>query len=256
VNLYPAIDILGGNAVRLVKGDFAAKKVYDENPLTAARRFTEAGARFLHVVDLDGAREGNPVNLAHLEGITSELSAAGLDVPVQYGGGLRSLDALDDALRAGAARVILGTAAFTSPDLLERALQKHGRERVMVSVDVRGGEVVIEGWTKAADVDVRDVFASLLERGVRELAYTNVDRDGMLDGLNLDNLVSVAQAAEHGHLVYSGGIGALSDLEHLAKLRSEHALDSLDGVIVGKALYEGRFTIEEARSALAGPPTG
>ena len=126
----------------------------------------------------------------------------------------------------------------------------------MVSVDVRGGKVVIEGWTKAADIDVRDVFASLIERGVRELAYTNVDRDGMLDGLNLDNLVSVAQAAEHGHLVYSGGIGELSDLEHLAELRSEHALNSLDGVIVGKALYEERFTIAEAHAALEGPPSG
>jgi phosphoribosylformimino-5-aminoimidazole carboxamide ribotide isomerase len=253
VKLYPAIDILGGNAVRLVKGDFAAKTVYDEDPLTAARRWTAAGARFLHVVDLDGAREGHPVNLVHLEGITSELSASGLDVPVQYGGGLRSLQALDEALRAGATRVILGTAAFTDQELLARALEKHGPERVMVSVDVRAGEVVIEGWTEAADVSVQEVFARLIGQGVQDLAYTNVDRDGMLDGLNLDNLVWVAKAAEHGHLIYSGGIGELSDLEHLAKLRSEHVLDSLDGVIVGKALYEGRFTIEQAHTALAGP---
>jgi phosphoribosylformimino-5-aminoimidazole carboxamide ribonucleotide (ProFAR) isomerase len=192
---------------------------------------------------------GEPVNLKHLRRI------AELGVPVQVGGGLRSLEALDDALEAGAARVILGTAAFTNPDLLERALEKHGPERVMVSVAVRGGEVVIEGWTKTADVDVREVFARLIERGVRELAYTNVDRDGMLDGLNLDNLVWAAKAAEYGQLIYSGGIGALDDLKHLAKLRSQHVLDSLDGVIVGKALYEERFTIEEAHAALAGPPT-
>jgi phosphoribosylformimino-5-aminoimidazole carboxamide ribotide isomerase len=245
VILYPAIDILDGSAVRLVKGDFDAKKIYDEDPLAAARGWVRAGASYLHVVDLDGAKTGAPVNLDHLRRIVGELG-----VPVQYGGGLRSAQAVSDALGAGAARVILGTAAFTDPDLLERALDQHGSERVMVSVDVRSGKVVIEGWTKAADVDVREVFARLIERGVRELAYTNVDRDGMLEGLNVEDLVWVAKAAEHGHLIYSGGIGALSDLEHLTKLRTEHVLDSLEGVIVGKALYERRFTVAEAQAAL------
>ncbi len=248
MKLYPAIDVLGGNAVRLVKGDFEAKKVYDEDPLSAARRWASEGARFLHVVDLDGAKTGRPVNLGQLERI------AGLGVPVQYGGGLRSLDALDDARAAGAERVVLGTAAFTDPTLLEGALERHGAERVVVSVDVRGGEVVVEGWTKAADVDLREVFAGLIERGVRELAYTSVDRDGMLEGVNVEDLVSVAKAAERGHLIYSGGIAALSDLEQLAALRAENVIDSLDGVIVGKALYEGRFTIGEAHAALADPP--
>jgi phosphoribosylformimino-5-aminoimidazole carboxamide ribotide isomerase len=247
VKLYPAIDILGGNAVRLIKGDFDAKKVYDEDPLSAARGWRDAGARFLHVVDLDGARAGEPVNLEHLRRITGEL-----DVPVQYGGGLRTSPTIAAALRAGAERVILGTAAFTDPDLLERALAEHGAERVMVSVDVRGGQVVVEGWTKAANVSVREVFAGLIGRGVTELAYTNVDRDGMLKGLNLDDVAGVAKAAERGHLTYSGGIGELSDLEALAKLRAEEHLDSLEGVIVGKALYERRFTIAQARAALAG----
>ncbi len=247
MRLYPAIDILGGNAVRLVKGDFDASTVYDEDPLSAARGWVEAGARFLHVVDLDGARTGEPVNLGHLRRI------AELDVPVQYGGGLRSLDALDQALDAGAARVILGTAAFTDPGLLERALERHGPERIVVSVDVRGGEVVIEGWTKTAEVGVGEVFAGLTGRGVRELAFTNVDRDGMLGGLNLDDLVWAARAAGQGRLIYSGGIGELGDLEHLAKLRAEAPLENLIGVIVGKALYERRFTIGQAQRALAGP---
>jgi phosphoribosylformimino-5-aminoimidazole carboxamide ribotide isomerase len=247
VKLYPAIDILGGNAVRLVKGDFDAKKVYDEDPLSAARGWVDEGARYLHVVDLDGAREGRPVNLEHLRRITSELG-----VPVQYGGGLRTPEAIAEALEEGAERVIVGTAAFTDPDLLERALQRHGPERVMVSVDVRAGEVAIEGWTKAADVRVREVFARLIDRGVRELAYTNVDRDGMLEGLNIDDLVWVAKAATDGHLIYSGGIAGLEDLEHMAKLRAEAHLENLDGVIVGKALYERRFTVAEAQAALAG----
>ena len=246
MNLYPAIDILGGSAVRLVKGDFDAKTVYDEDPLSAARSWVDGGARFLHVVDLDGAKSGEPVNLDHLRRIAS------LGVPVQYGGGLRSMDAVDRALEAGAERVILGTAAFTDAGLLERALESHGPERVVVSVDVRGGEVSVEGWTRAAGVGVGEVFAELIERGVRELAYTNVDRDGMLGGLNFEDLIWVAKAAEQGHLVYSGGIGHIEDLRHLAKLRQEAQLESLTGVIVGKALYEARFTIAQALEALAG----
>jgi phosphoribosylformimino-5-aminoimidazole carboxamide ribotide isomerase len=249
VRLYPAVDILGGRAVRLVKGDFEAKTVYEADPLAAARRWTEDGADYLHVVDLDGARTGEPVNLEHLERI-----AAGLRVPVQYGGGLRSLESIEGALSAGAARVILGTAAFKVPGLLEEALRRHDPERVLVSVDVRAGEVVIEGWTEAAGVSAREVFGRLIERGVRTLAYTNVDRDGMLDGPNLEDLIRVAKAAESGRLIYSGGIGTLADLEHLAKLRSERRLESLEGVIVGKALYEGRIQVEDAKRALAAPP--
>jgi phosphoribosylformimino-5-aminoimidazole carboxamide ribotide isomerase len=246
VRLYPAIDILGGSAVRLVKGDFAAKTVYDEDPLSAARGWTQAGAHHLHVVDLDGARSGEPVNLEHLARI------AALGVPVQYGGGLRSLEALDGALAAGAERVVIGTAALTDPGLLERALERHGPERIVVSVDVRAGEVSIEGWTKAAGVGAAEVFATLIEAGVRELAYTNVDRDGMLGGVSFDELVGVAKAASQGHLIYSGGIGELADLERLAQLRVQAGLEGLTGVIVGKALYEGRFTIPEAQRALAG----
>jgi phosphoribosylformimino-5-aminoimidazole carboxamide ribotide isomerase len=246
VKLYPAVDILGGKAVRLLKGDFQAKTVYDEDPLAAARRWTEEGADYLHVVDLDGARTGEPVNLEQLERI-----AAG-GAQVQYGGGLRSLESIEAALSAGAARVILGTAAFTIPDLLEEALRTHGSGRVLVSVDVRAGEVVIKGWTEAAGVSVREVFGRLIERGVRTLAYTNVDRDGMLGGPNLDELIRVARTVDGSRLIYSGGIGTLTDLAHLVKLRTERQLDSLEGVIVGKALYEGRFSVAEARASLAG----
>jgi phosphoribosylformimino-5-aminoimidazole carboxamide ribotide isomerase len=141
---------------------------------------------------------------------------------------------------------------LTDPELLERALERHGAERVVVSVDVRGGEVAVDGWTKTADVGVREMFAGLIERGVRELAYTNVDRDGMLGGLDLDDLVQVAKAADGCHLVYSGGIGELADLERLAALRTQAGAESLAGVIVGKALYEGRFTITQAQAVLGG----
>ncbi|MGA2320364.1 MAG: 1-(5-phosphoribosyl)-5-[(5-phosphoribosylamino)methylideneamino]imidazole-4-carboxamide isomerase [Solirubrobacteraceae bacterium] len=240
MRLYPAIDILDGSAVRLRKGDFDAKKVYDADPLSAARGWTRAGARCLHVVDLDGAKRGEPVNLESLRQITGELS-----VPVQYGGGLRSLHAVGEALRAGAARVILGTAAFTDPDLLRRALAAHGAERVLVSVDVRGGRVATAGWTLSTALETGAVLELLHSAGVREIVYTNVDRDGMLEGADLEEVRRVA-AAVKGSVLYSGGIGGLSDLEGLAGLGEA----SLAGVIVGKALYERRFTIDQAHTAL------
>jgi phosphoribosylformimino-5-aminoimidazole carboxamide ribotide isomerase len=239
VNLYPAIDMLGGKAVRLVKGDFDAKKVYDEDPLSAANGWVAAGARYLHVVDLDGARDGAPVNLDHLRRIAGEL-----DVPVQFGGGLRSLTAIEEVIEAGAERVILGTAAFTDPTLLEQALAEWPG-RVLVSVDVRGGRVATAGWTETIDLTTEDVVARLWEQGASELVYTNVDRDGMLEGPDLEEVRAVAESTS-AEVIYSGGIGALPDLQDLAALGAA----GLAGVIVGKALYEGRFTIAQAREAL------
>jgi phosphoribosylformimino-5-aminoimidazole carboxamide ribotide isomerase len=240
MNLYPAIDILDGSAVRLVKGDFEAKKVYDEDPLEAARGWTEEGATYLHVVDLDGAKTGEPKNLENLKRIVDELG-----VPVQYGGGLRSALAVGDALAAGAARVILGTAAFTQAGLLEQVLGEHGKERILVSVDVRGGHVTTAGWTETTEIAAEAVIESLAVRGATDLVFTNVDRDGMLEGPDLEEVRRVAQAVT-GSLIYSGGIGQLTDLESLAALGEQ----SLEGVIVGKALYERRFTVPEAQAAL------
>jgi phosphoribosylformimino-5-aminoimidazole carboxamide ribotide isomerase len=231
--------MLGGKAVRLVKGDFDAKKVYDEDPLSAASGWVSAGARALHIVDLDGARDGAPVNLEHLRRIAGELG-----VPVQFGGGLRSLRSISEAIEAGAERVILGTAAFTDPGLLEAALARWPG-RVLVSVDVRGERVATAGWTETIDLTAEQVVGKLWEQGASELVYTNVDRDGMLEGPDLEEVERVA-AAVSGSFVYSGGIGALADLEGLARLQA----GSLAGVIVGKALYERRFTIAEARAVL------
>lgn len=234
--LYPAIDILDGSAVRLVRGDFDRSTRYAEDPLDAAVAWQRAGAERLHVVDLDGARAGQPVNLEHVRRIAAETG-----LPVQLGGGLRSLAALDRAVAAGAGRLVLGTAAFT--DLLEPAVAAHG-ERLVVSVDVRGGCVSTAGWTETTELRTTDAVAELKRRGVTNFVYTDVDRDGMLGGLDVEEIGRVA-AAVGGELVYSGGIGELADLEALA------AIEELAGVIVGKALYEGRFTIAEAREALA-----
>ncbi len=193
MRLYPAIDILDGKAVRLVKGDFEAKKVYDEDPSAAARGWVSAGAERLHVVDLDGARRGEPVNLEQLRRVAGESG-----VPVQYGGGLRSPGAIADALGAGAARVILGTIAFTEPQVLEEALAAHGPERILVGVDVRGGCVATHGWVRDTDRQAREAFAELRERGVENFVFTNIDHDGMLDGANREEVTWVARAAGRG----------------------------------------------------------
>jgi phosphoribosylformimino-5-aminoimidazole carboxamide ribotide isomerase len=237
VILYPAIDILDGSAVRLVQGDFDQSTRYAADPLDAARTWREAGAERLHVVDLDGARAGHPVNLEHVRRIAAETG-----LPIQLGGGLRSLAALEEAAAAGAERLVLGTAAFT--DLLEPAVAAHG-DRLVVSVDVRGGRVATAGWTETTALRAPEAIARLQDRGVTNFAYTDVDRDGMLGGLDLEEIGRVADAVD-GELLYSGGIGELSDLEALAGLGHP----KLAGVIVGKALYESRFTIAEAREAL------
>jgi phosphoribosylformimino-5-aminoimidazole carboxamide ribotide isomerase len=239
VILYPAIDIAEGKAVRLVQGDFAAQTVYADDPLAAARSWVQAGARFLHVIDLDGARTGTPQNLHHVERITAEL-----DVPVQVGGGLRSLPAVRDALRAGAERVVLGTAAYTDVDFLDDVLAGFA-ERTVVSVDTRGGHVSTSGWTQTTQMLAPDVIRRLQDRGVRSFVFTDVDHDGMLDGPDLDAVRRVAEVVR-GRFIYSGGIGTVEHLRALADLRQVN----LAGVIVGKALYEQRFTVAEGQAAV------
>jgi len=241
VILYPAIDIAGGRAVRLVQGDFDAETVYDDDPFQAASAWVRAGARYLHVVDLDGARTGTPQNLHHLKRIAGELG-----VPVQYGGGLRSIEAVRGAIGAGATRVILGTAAFTDVDFLDEVVAQYA-ERTVVSVDTRGGFVSTAGWTQTTTLPADAVIARMQDRGVRAFVFTNVDKDGMLEGPDLDEVRRVAEVVR-GRFMYSGGIGRREDLVALAGLRQVN----LAGVIVGKALYERRFTIAEGQAALDG----
>jgi phosphoribosylformimino-5-aminoimidazole carboxamide ribotide isomerase len=237
--LYPAIDILDGQAVRLVQGDFDDRTVYRDSPLEAARAWVEAGARFLHIVDLDGAKEGSPKSLAHVEEIANELP-----VPVQVGGGLRTLAAVRDALNAGAERVILGTAALRDMDFLDDVLAAY-RERAIVSIDTRGGSVSVAGWQETISLPPHEAIESLQRRGVRSFVYSNVDRDGMLGGVDTDEVRRIAGVVR-GRFIYSGGVGSLDDLRALAELRQVN----LGGVIVGKALYEGRFTVAEGQRAL------
>lgn len=237
--LFPAIDILGGKAVRLAQGAFDASTEYDSDPVDAAKRWVAAGARALHVVDLDGARSGESTNVEHVQRI-----AAAVDVPVQMGGGLRSLEAVRSAARAGARRVVLGTAALRDVDLLDAALAEFG-DRIVVSLDARDGKLAAAGWVQQTDIPLEAIIAHLGARGVRRYVYSSIDRDGMMAGPDLAGAVRVAETVR-GRFVYSGGVSSLDDLQALLGLRQVN----LEGVIVGKAIYEGRLHVGEAQALL------
>ena len=239
--LLPAVDILEGKAVRLSRGEFDHKTVYDADPLDAARRWVEGGARSLHLVDLDGARSGAPVNLKHIRRIAAEVP-----VPVQVGGGLRSIESVRDAIDAGAARVVLGTAAYQDIDFLDAAIAELD-DRAVVSIDARNGRLASAGWTEQTDIPIEAVIEQLGARGVRRFVYSSIERDGMLTGPDLDGARRVAEAVR-GSYTYSGGISSLEDLRALVELRQVN----LNGVIVGKALYEAKFTVAEAQAVLDG----
>jgi phosphoribosylformimino-5-aminoimidazole carboxamide ribotide isomerase len=245
VILYPAIDIMDGRAVRLVEGRFEDVTTYHDDPLEAAVSWVEAGARFLHVVDLDGARHGEPRSLDHLRRI---VKATG--IPVQYGGGLRTVQAVREALRCGAERVVVGTAAFKDVDFLDDIVSAFG-PRIVVAVDVKGGMIATAGWTKTTQMPAADAIKRLTGRGVRSFVYTDVSRDGKLSGPDLEAVQRVSEAVR-GRFLYSGGIGTLDDLRALARLRQVN----LAGVIAGKALYEKRFTVAEGQAALDGHEPG
>jgi phosphoribosylformimino-5-aminoimidazole carboxamide ribotide isomerase len=244
LTLYPAIDIRDGRAVRLLQGDYDRETRYDADPVDAARRWVDGGARVLHVVDLDGARSGRPANLEIVARIATEV-----DVPVQLGGGLRDRRAVDEALAAGADRVVLGTSAQRNPDLLGELAEQYG-PKVVASVDARDDRVAVDGWEQPTTTRVHESVAALGARGVSSFLFTPVEVDGTLEGPATDGLGPILEACEAtgSTLIYSGGVGSLDDLRLLAAMRAP----GLAGVIVGRALYEGRFTVAEALAALAG----
>ncbi|HEX6455028.1 MAG TPA: 1-(5-phosphoribosyl)-5-[(5-phosphoribosylamino)methylideneamino]imidazole-4-carboxamide isomerase [Solirubrobacterales bacterium] len=239
VILYPAIDIRGGKAVRLLQGDYERETAYDADPVDAAKRWAAEGAEFLHVVDLDGAKAGEPRNLDHIRRI-----AAAVECPIQVGGGVRNAESVTAVLDAGAERVVIGTAALRDPRFLEEAISAHG-ERVVVSVDTRGGRVSLSGWTETSDVEAPDAVADLSRRGARRFLCTAIEVDGTMEGPDVAQLNRIA-AATSGQVIASGGVGDLSHLEGLAV----EAAPNVEGAIVGRALYERKFTVAEALAAL------
>lgn len=241
IHLYPAIDLRDGAVVRLVQGDFERSTVFNNDPVAQARDFAREGATSLHVVDLDGALEGQPVHAP----IVAQLAAA-FPGTVQLGGGLRDRPAVETAIATGVGRVVVGTAVIEDEEFLRWVTGRLG-DRLVVALDARDGLVATHGWTQMSDRTAVDVAADLVRTGVRHLLYTDIGRDGTLGGPNLAALRKLSQAAPPLTILASGGISSLDDLTALAEMR----LPNVRGVIVGRALYEGRFGVAEAIATLA-----
>ena len=234
--LIPAIDLLGGEAVRLSQGRYDEATVYDADPAKVADRFATAGIRRLHVVDLEGAKEGRPIQGPAIKRI---LDAVG-SVPVQLGGGLRTLEGVDTALGWGLDRVILGTAALRDPDLVRRAAARHPG-RIVVGIDARDGRVAVEGWLEASTTTAIDLGRRFEDAGVAAIVYTDIARDGMLTGPNIDATAALAESIGIPVIV-SGGVATNDDIVQAARLRDK----GICGVIVGRAIYTGGVDLDVA----------
>ena len=239
--LYPAIDLKGGQCVRLLRGEMSAATVFSDDPAGQARRFVASGCRFLHVVDLDGAFAGKPMNRAAVEAI---VAAAG--APVQLGGGIRDRATIEGWLAAGVARVILGTVALTDPALVKAACRAHPG-RIVLGIDARGGRVAVEGWAKSSERTALDLALEFEDAGAAAIVYTDIERDGALAGVNVEATAALARRLTTG-VIASGGVASLDDLRAL-KAREE---DGITGVICGRALYDGRLDLAAALAVCGG----
>jgi len=235
IELYPAIDLLGGRVVRLRQGDYADETVYGNDPVSVARDFAAEGARWIHVVDLDAAKSGGPINRPVVAAIVAALDGV---AQVQTGGGVRSLDDARELADAGVARVVMGSAAVSDPTLVEAV---SGIVAVAVGLDHREGEVAVHGWTEGSGLQLHDAYALFPTADV--FVITDIGRDGMLTGPDLDGLTRSAELAG-APVIASGGVSSLADIVALARI------ENLGGIITGKAVYEGRFTVTEALDAL------
>ena len=230
--LYPAIDLVGGKAVRLFKGDYAQMTVYSDDPVSVAKDFQAAGSKHIHLVDLEGAKSGIPENLSTIQKIIAET-----DLFVEVGGGIRNMDTVDTYLNAGVNRVILGTAAVTDPEFLKAALDKYG-EKIAVGVDLKDGFVAIKGWTETSDLTADEFFFQMEALGVKTVICTDISRDGAMKGTNRELYRELSQKYAID-LIASGGVSSLEDVAALAGM-------NLHGAIIGKAYYIGAIDLKTA----------
>ncbi len=237
--ILPAIDLRGGNAVRLAQGDFAREKVYDTDPVTVAKGFIDSGAQWLHVVDLDGAKAGVPQHWRVIGAI------AALGVPVEFGGGVRSMDTAHRLINVGVTRFVVGTSLLSDPEFA-KTLFTHFGSKVAAGIDARDGNAAGAAWEHSTITRAEDLSQRVAEDGCTRIILTDIARDGMQTGPNLELLASVKRASKLP-VIHSGGIGSVADIETLAALGS----DAPEGVIIGRALYEGSFDLEEALAVTA-----
>lgn len=239
--VFPAIDILGGKAVRLAQGDYERVTVYNDDPVAQAREFAEAGAEWIHVVDLDGARDGVPGNIEVVERIVREVG-----LPVQNGGGIRTLETMQRLSDAGVSRMVLGTKLATDHGFVRDAVARFG-DKVVAGIDARDGMVAVEGWREGTSTPVDELVSELRDLGIRHLVYTDISRDGMQTGVNVEAYEHVAEVAGFP-VIASGGVSTLEDFHELGALGP----DVVEGAITGRALYEGAFKLKHAIRAARG----
>jgi phosphoribosylformimino-5-aminoimidazole carboxamide ribotide isomerase len=235
MEIIPAIDLRGGKAVRLYQGDYAQETVFDEDPIAVARRWQEQGAPRIHIVDLDGARHGRPFQADIVAGIANAVS-----VPVQVGGGIRTLDQIETLLNVGVDRVVLGTVAVEEPELVQAACLRFA-QAIVVGIDARDGKVAVRGWREGSSVDALELARALSEAGVPRFVHTDIARDGTLQGPNLQAMEAFVQAIAPKAVIASGGVSSVGDIKRLAAT-------GVEGVIIGRALYTGAVSLPEALS--------
>lgn len=238
IEMIPATDLIGGRCVRLTQGDYTSRKTYYRDPLEAALRFEEAGARRLHMVDLDGAKAAEPQNLAVLERIAAKTS-----LEVQYGGGIKSRAALRSVFDAGARRAVCGSVAVREPELFARWIAEFGPERLILGADVRDGVVAIQGWTERSERTAPELIETFLPAGLRQVVCTDISRDGMLCGPAVALYADLQRRFPQVEITVSGGVSSPDDIARLER-------EGLRSVIVGKALYEGRITLKDLARCL------
>lgn len=233
--IFPAIDIRGGKCVRLLKGDFAKETVFSDKPEEMAKKWQAQGAQFLHLVDLDGALAGRPQNLATVEKIL-----APVDIPVELGGGIRTLESIDEVLALGVRRVILGSVAVRDPELVKTACAKYG-DRIVVGIDAKDGIVAVDGWGVSGDVEATALAKEMKKAGVKTIIYTDISRDGTLSGVNVEATAKLARESGVA-VVASGGVKSIADIEALKPYEKA----GIEGVIVGKSIYMGTLDLAGA----------
>ncbi|MEE8187813.1 MAG: 1-(5-phosphoribosyl)-5-[(5-phosphoribosylamino)methylideneamino]imidazole-4-carboxamide isomerase [Kiloniellales bacterium] len=239
--LFPAIDLKDGKAVRLIRGDMDRATVFNEDPAAQARDFAEAGFVWLHLVDLNGAFAGKPVNGAAVEAVR-----AAVDLPIQLGGGIRDMETIEAWLGAGITRVILGTVAVKDPELARAACRAFPGS-VVLGIDARGGRVAVEGWAEQSDMGAVDLAKGFEDAGAAAIVYTDIERDGVLQGVNLEATRALAEAVSTP-VIASGGVASLDDIAALMKIESA----GIEGAIIGRALYDGRIDAGAALALAAG----
>ena len=241
MKIIPAIDLINGETVRLEQGNYDRKLSYEIDPVEAARRWKSMGAEILHVIDLDGAKKGEPVNLDVVKKIVKEV-----DILVEVGGGFRATEDIQKALDWGVFRVIIGSKAFEEPDFIDECIQKFG-EKVIFSVDVIGFKAGVRGWLKTVDGDIcKDILPAFQKKGIKEIIYTDIKSDGMLSGPNVEALENVFKHVNI-KIISAGGIKNIEDIKRLKRIESKPNQDfGVSGVIIGRALYEGTIDLKEA----------